>query len=134
MCTLGCAKSEYTLLLHPHLYLKFISPLKQGKRSGLPFSFQRFFCHFFCFQDACPPAGCYGEYRQDLREVYKKREGCCTKLQRFLTSDVHLVLSTSVRIRRNIPPDTEHLSRTCVHPDAQEAIVLLRSIASLSIN
>ena len=40
------------------------------------------------------------------------------------TSGVHLVLSTSVRTGRNDPPCTGHLSRTCVHLDVPEAILL----------
>ena len=40
------------------------------------------------------------------------------------TSGVHLVLSTSVRSKRNNPSAAEHLSRTCVHLDVPEAYVL----------
>ena len=40
------------------------------------------------------------------------------------TAGVHLVLSTSVRSKRNNPPAAEHLSRTCVHLDVPEAYVL----------
>src|SRR5699024_1387463 len=39
------------------------------------------------------------------------------------TSGVHLVLSTSVRSKRNIPPAAEHLSWTCVHLDVPDAYV-----------
>ena len=39
-------------------------------------------------------------------------------------SGVHLVLSTSVRSKRNITPAAEHLSRTCVHLDGPDANIL----------
>ena len=53
----------------------------------------------------------------------KKAKGSSAKrFYCFLTSGVHLVLSTSVRRRRNIPPSAEHLFRTCVHLDVQEAM------------
>lgn len=55
------------------------------------------------------------------------RESCKEEYICFLTTGVHLVLSTSVRRRRNIPPSAEHLFRTCVHLDVQEAMYFFLS-------